>query len=155
MTAGENKHRCADFCRPRGLLEACLLLLMREAPAHGYELRARLARFGFEGQDPGAVYRALHRLSGEGLAHANWQESDRTGHGRQVYAITREGEDVLGQTRDAVADLVRTLCLFLAEHDGGKAAADAADLEGTYVSEDGATERTVGVRALMTAERAS
>ncbi len=60
MTAGGNKHRCADFCHPRGLLEACLLLLMREAPAHGYELRARLARFGFEGQDPGAVYRALH-----------------------------------------------------------------------------------------------
>ncbi len=155
MTAGRTKHRSAEFCHPRGLLEASLLLLMREAPAHGYELRARLARLGFENQDPGAVYRALHRLSGDGLAHASWQESHRTGHGRQVYAITREGQDVLGQTRDAVAGLVRTLCLFLAEHDGGRENRAAGDVRDTDVSEDGVTQRTVDVRALITAERAS
>ncbi|MCA1680840.1 MAG: helix-turn-helix transcriptional regulator, partial [Actinobacteria bacterium] len=44
---------------PKNFLRPCLLLLLREAPAHGYELLDRLRAFGFEGSDPGGLYRAL------------------------------------------------------------------------------------------------
>ncbi|WP_199431962.1 PadR family transcriptional regulator [Qaidamihabitans albus] len=110
------RHRGGDFCHPRGLLDACLLLLMREHPAHGYELRTRLARFGFASQAPGSVYRALHRLDEDGLAQASWQSSDCTGPGRRVYAITADGEEVLEETCAAVTDLVQTLDTFLTEY---------------------------------------
>lgn len=111
------RHRAGEFCHPRGLLDACLLLLMRDRPAHGYELRSRLARFGFGDQAPGTIYRALHRLSEEGLARAGWEPSDCTGPERKVYAITNEGERVLECTRGAVTELVTTLDTFLAEYD--------------------------------------
>ena len=51
---------------PRGpaeeLLRPCLLLLLHESPAHGYELRERLRPLGFNRDDPGRCTGAL-RLS--------------------------------------------------------------------------------------------
>ncbi|PRX50989.1 PadR family transcriptional regulator PadR [Prauserella shujinwangii] len=116
MTDGAVRHRGGDFCHPRGLLDACLLLLMRERPAHGYELRSRLARLGLTEQAPGSIYRALRRLHADGLARASWQHSACTGPDRRVYAITPEGEEALELTRAAAVDLVHTLDTFLAEY---------------------------------------
>lgn len=125
-----------EFCHPRGLLDACLLLLMRERPAHGYELRSRLERFGFGAQAPGSVYRALHRLHEVGLAQGSWQPSDCTGPGRRVYAITSEGERSLKLARASVSDLVHTLDTFLvrcdcveSDEDGSPVAGNVARLE--------------------------
>ena len=41
---------------PKNFLRACLLLLLREQPAHGYELLERLRPFGFARDDPGGLY---------------------------------------------------------------------------------------------------
>lgn len=115
MSDRSARHRSGDFFHPRGLLDACLLLLMRDQPAHGYELRSRLARFGFGGQAPGSIYRALHRLQQDGLARATRKPSDCTGPERLVYTITADGEEVLETTRAAATEMVRILDTFLAQ----------------------------------------
>ena len=60
---------------PKNFLRPCLLLLLREQAAHGYQLLDRLRAFGFEGSDPGGLYRALRKLEGEGLVQSAWQPS--------------------------------------------------------------------------------
>ena len=40
---------------PRGFIRACVLLLLREQPGHGYDLLERLRAFGFAGDDPGGL----------------------------------------------------------------------------------------------------
>src|SRR5918992_1317651 len=47
---------------PRNFLRPCVLLLLREEPAHGYDLLQRLRQFGFMRDDPGRLYRALSAL---------------------------------------------------------------------------------------------
>ena len=52
---------------PKDFLRPCLLLLLREGDAHGYQLADSLEAFGFDHSDPGALYRALRRLESDGL----------------------------------------------------------------------------------------
>ena len=54
---------------PRNFLRPCLLLLLREQPAHGYELLERLRTFGFA-RDPGGLYRALRGLEQDGFVRS-------------------------------------------------------------------------------------
>lgn len=127
MTGEANRpSTTGEFCHPRGLLDACLLLLMREHPAHGYELRSRLDRFGLGEQAPGSVYRSLRRLHEVGLAQASWQPSDCTGPERRVFAITADGEEALELTRAAVVNLAHTLDTFLAAYENSEPALRSA-----------------------------
>src|SRR5919198_4375201 len=80
--------------RPRDFLRSCLLLLLREQPAHGYDLLERLRPFGFDGNDPGGLYRALRALGRDGLVRSAWQPS-RTGPDRRIYELTRAGMEEL------------------------------------------------------------
>src|SRR5437764_479669 len=56
---------------PRSFLRPCVLLLLREQPAHGYELLERLQAFGFDGSHPAGQRGRLHPpgagLLGQGL----------------------------------------------------------------------------------------
>ena len=51
-----------DVAHPRALLAPCLLLLLAEAPGHGYELMERLKPLGFDWGGPGPIYRELRAL---------------------------------------------------------------------------------------------
>ena len=79
---------------PRNFLRPCILLLLREERAHGYDLLQRLRPLGFQRDDPGRLYRALRALEQEGLVRSTWEESD-TGPDRRIYAITRAGMEEL------------------------------------------------------------
>lgn len=79
--------------QPKNFLRACLLLLLREQPGHGYDLVERLKDFGFD-KDPGGVYRALRALERDGLLHSAWEASP-AGPARRGYELTWEGEQVL------------------------------------------------------------
>jgi len=79
---------------PRNFLRPCVLLLLREAPAHGYDLLERLQPFGFTRADPGNLYRALRALEQEGLVHSAWEASPQ-GPDRRIYEITRAGAEEL------------------------------------------------------------
>src|SRR5215212_4971976 len=79
---------------PRNFLRPCILLLLRESPAHGYDLLERAQAFGFTRADPGGVYRALRALEDEGLVKSFWEPSDQ-GPDRRIYEITRAGGERL------------------------------------------------------------
>lgn len=86
---------------PKNFLRPCLLLLLHESPAHGYDLRERLRPLGFSRDDPGRLYRALRGLESAGLVRSTWQASTG-GPNRRTYELTRAGEERL---RDAAAEL--------------------------------------------------
>ena len=77
-------------------LETCLLLLVDEAPGHGYSLLDRLAEFGFpaESLNVGTLYRTLRRLEDEGLVSSDWEEGGQ-GPRRRVYTMTEKGGESL------------------------------------------------------------
>lgn len=76
-------------------IQPCMLLLLYERPAHGYELMERLQRFGFSGYiDPGVVYRNLRKMEEEGWVKSEW-ESGESGPARRRYALTPEGEEAI------------------------------------------------------------
>ena len=94
----------ADLARvvlPKNFLRPCLLLLLHESPAHGYELRERLRPLGFSRDDPGRLYRALRTLEEADLVQSAWQSSSG-GPDRRTYELTRAGEERL---REAAAEL--------------------------------------------------
>lgn len=87
---------------PRNFLRPCLLLLLREQPAHGYELLERLRPLGFAGDDPGGVYRALRALERDGLVASGWEPS-QAGPARRIYTLTRAGMEELHRRAKAVS----------------------------------------------------
>ena len=101
---------------PKNFLRPCLLLLLREAPAHGYELLDRLRAFGFEGSDPGGLYRALRKLESEGLVASAWQRSG-AGPDRRIYELTRAGRKELHWRAKALAETQQTLASFLGRYE--------------------------------------
>jgi len=101
---------------PKNFLRPCLLLLLREAPAHGYELLDRLRAFGFEGSDPGGLYRALRKLEGEGLVASAWERSG-AGPDRRIYELTREGRKELHRRAKALVETRQTLASFLGRYE--------------------------------------
>lgn len=100
---------------PRNFLRPCVLLLLRESSAHGYDLLERLAALGFERQDPGGLYRALRALEDEGLVHSAWEASDQ-GPDRRIYEITRAGAEHLHEQAKALDATASLLGDFLSRY---------------------------------------
>ena len=100
---------------PKNFLRPCLLLLLREQPAHGYDLLERLRSFGFSGEDPGGLYRSLRALEKEGLVHSAWQSSS-AGPARRIYKITRPGMEHLHERAKALSEARDALGVFLSRY---------------------------------------
>lgn len=81
-------------CEPRNFLRPCLLLLLQERPAHGYDLVERLHASFIDDTDAGGVYRTLRAFEREGLVSSSWCLS-ASGPARRTYALTVEGKDAL------------------------------------------------------------
>ncbi|MBA2359525.1 MAG: helix-turn-helix transcriptional regulator [Actinobacteria bacterium] len=100
---------------PKRFLRACVLLLLREQPSHGYELLERLATFGYERSDPGGLYRTLRGLEQEGLVDSAWEPS-RTGPERRIYQVTRAGTEELHRQARELASVQAGLDVFLSRY---------------------------------------
>ena len=100
---------------PRHFLRPCVLLLLREAPAHGYELLERLRPLGFPASDPGGLYRALRSLEDEGLVHSAWERSE-AGPDRRIYELTRAGIEHLHERAKELEETRATLDVFLSRY---------------------------------------
>jgi PadR family transcriptional regulator, regulatory protein PadR len=100
---------------PKNFLRPCVLLLLREQPAHGYELLERLQPLGFERDDPGRLYRALRALEDEGLVHSVW-EASQTGPARRTYEITRAGMEHLHEAAHALLGGLELVDVFLSRY---------------------------------------
>lgn len=102
-------------CRTSGMLESVLLLLVHQAPAHGYTLLEGLGEFGLDALDPSMVYRTLRDMEEKGWVTSNWDEEQSLGPPRRVYRITDVGDEVLAAwirdldaTRKVIDHLVDT-----------------------------------------------
>lgn len=100
---------------PKNFLRPCLLLLLREERAHGYDLLERVQALGFDGSDPGGLYRALRALEKEKLVRSAWEPSDN-GPDRRTYEITRAGMEELHETARAIASGQEAVTRFLSRY---------------------------------------
>ena len=101
---------------PRNFLRPCILLLLRESPAHGYDLLERAKAFGFTGSDPGGLYRALRALEVEGLVRSAWEPSPE-GPDRRIYEITREGAEWLHESAQGLQRTAELLERFVSRYE--------------------------------------
>ena len=100
---------------PKNFLRPCLLLLLREQPAHGYALLERLRPMGFNRDDPGRLYRALRSLETDGLVRSVWEKST-SGPDRRMYELTREGMECLHESVTSLKATYEILGVFLSRY---------------------------------------
>ena len=94
---------------------ACILLLLQEHPAHGYDILERLAPFGFDSGDSGWLYRTLRAYEREAILESTWHVSS-SGPPRRVYSLTAEGTAVLDGWATALGGSKRGIDEFLDRH---------------------------------------
>jgi PadR family transcriptional regulator, regulatory protein PadR len=123
--AGPGDCRCTGG-QPRNFVLPCLLLLLREGPAHGYDLVEQLVPFGLS-SDPPVVYRNLRRMEAEGLVESAWDTSGK-GPARRVYQLTGRGESHLEAWTVAVQYQRDVLDTFLHRHAGVSSGSDSRHL---------------------------
>jgi PadR family transcriptional regulator, regulatory protein PadR len=78
----------------RGVLDLCLLAVMEEGPAYGYEMTKRLRARGLSIVGEGSIYPLLGRLERDGLVETHRAASDG-GPPRKYYRPSREGRQAL------------------------------------------------------------
>jgi len=100
----------------RAFLRTWLLLLVAEAPGHGYELADRLNQWGFELPGPRPVYRELRSLEEAGLARTIWA-APQSGPAPRVYALTDHGRAALDQASRDLAGMEQLLQDFRRRYD--------------------------------------
>lgn len=81
----------------KGVLELCVLALLANGDAYGYEITSRLAE-GI-GMAEGTVYPLMRRLQVEGLVAAYLQES-ASGPPRKYYRLTPAGQARFASQRE-------------------------------------------------------
>jgi PadR family transcriptional regulator, regulatory protein PadR len=78
----------------RGALDLCLLAVMEEGPAYGYEMTKRLRDRGLSIVGEGSIYPLLARLEREGLVET-YRAASNGGPPRKYYRPSREGRRAL------------------------------------------------------------
>ncbi len=90
------------FARVERFTEPAILLLLRERPAHGYDLLERLPELtGEQRVEMGNLYRLLRALEEEGLVASEWDETS-PGPAKRGYRITEQGLQLLDQWVEAL-----------------------------------------------------
>ena len=92
----------------RGVLDLCLLAVMAEGPAYGYEMTKRLRARGLSIVGEGSIYPLLGRLERDGLVETH-RAASNGGPPRKYYSTSAAGERALAagvaewsSARDAV-----------------------------------------------------
>jgi len=78
----------------RGVLQFCVLALLRERELYAFELVQTLARTDGMVTSEGTLYPLLSRLRREGVVETTWRES-ASGPPRRYYRLTADGETAL------------------------------------------------------------
>jgi len=108
------------FARVERFTEPALLLLLRERPAHGYDLLERLPQLtGEQRVEMGNLYRLLRALEEEGLVSSEWDD-DSPGPAKRRYAITPTGTQLLEQWVEALQRSQDRTSLFLERYERGE-----------------------------------
>jgi PadR family transcriptional regulator, regulatory protein PadR len=103
------------FARVERFTEPALLLLLRERPAHGYDLLERLPELtGEQRVEMGNLYRLLRGLEDEGLVTSEWDDGKRT------YSLTDQGAALLDQWAEALGRSQERTERFLNRYSQGR-----------------------------------
>ena len=96
MCESENCNCGSSSLKVEGFIVPCILFLLKEKPAHGYEIMEKLGSLAFLDSipDPSVVYRHLRNLEEEGKVESELVPGIG-GPARKVYSMTPDGEDYL------------------------------------------------------------
>lgn len=83
----------------KGILEGCILSVIRQQATYGYELSMKLQEFGLSGISEGSIYPILLRLQKEQMIEGEMRESE-TGPKRKYYTLTAAGQSALAEFKD-------------------------------------------------------
>ncbi|WP_371536707.1 PadR family transcriptional regulator [Streptomyces sp. NBC_00466] len=116
MERGKARQRTSEKVESqlrKGVLEYCVLALMRDGPKYGVELLCKLQDTKALTTSQGTVYSLLSRLRRDELVDTAWQES-ASGPPRRYYSLTEAGHAALEEFagiwpefRDAVDHLLQ------------------------------------------------
>ena len=91
----------------KGMLEYCILLLLRRAPAYASDIIRQLQEAELLVVE-GTLCPLLTRLKKDGLLCYEWQES-KQGPPRKYYALTADGEATLSELDKAWQEIAHTV----------------------------------------------
>lgn len=107
----------------RGVLDVCLLSVVEDQPAYGYEMTSRLRERGLDSVADGSIYPALARLERDGFMDSYKVPGD-SGPPRKYYRITEAGERLLSDNRRQWANFASGVASVLrlgeGTHDQGR-----------------------------------
>lgn len=98
----------------KGMLEYCILLLLKRAPAYASDIIRQLQEAELLVVE-GTLYPLLTRLKKDGLLSYEWQESTQ-GPPRKYYALTPDGEEFLTGLDQAWNELATTVNYLKTTH---------------------------------------
>jgi PadR family transcriptional regulator, regulatory protein PadR len=105
------------LARVERFAEPALLLLLRERPAHGYDLLERLPELTGEARvEMGNLYRLMRGLEEEGLVSSEWDASS-PGPAKRCYALTADGERLLDHWVEALRRSQERTARFLERYE--------------------------------------
>ena len=92
----------------RGVLELCILRLLRHRPSYGYEIVTTLDELGPLAAGENTVYPLLRRLKADGYLETFTRESP-AGPPRQYYRLTADGRRRLGAIEREWVEMVNAV----------------------------------------------
>jgi PadR family transcriptional regulator, regulatory protein PadR len=105
--------------------EPALLLLLREQPAHGYELLERLPELiPDERIDMGNLYRVLRALEEDDFVQSEWH-GDLPGPAKRTYELTAAGRRLLDRWVGALRESQELVDAFVERYEREKEVNDA------------------------------
>ncbi|GAA0603002.1 PadR family transcriptional regulator [Virgibacillus siamensis] len=78
----------------KGILDGCLLAIIKGEECYGYEMAERLGNYGFHDISEGTIYPLLMRMQREGLV-TSVRKKSTAGPKRKYYSLTEEGVQAL------------------------------------------------------------
>jgi PadR family transcriptional regulator PadR len=92
MVVGETRDPLTEL--RRGVLEYCVLAVMRQKEAYAFDIVRVLSDAGGLVTSEGTIYPLLSRLRRDGLVQTTWRESE-SGPPRRYYQLTNDGQRAL------------------------------------------------------------
>jgi PadR family transcriptional regulator PadR len=80
----------------KGILDGCLLAVIKDGEIYGYELAAKLESYGFQSFSEGTIYPLLLRMQKEGLVNTTLRKST-AGPKRKYYSLSEKGVSELNE----------------------------------------------------------
>ncbi|MCQ2237312.1 MAG: PadR family transcriptional regulator [Bacteroidales bacterium] len=91
----------------KGMLEYCIMLLLKEKPYYSSDIINRLKEADLLVVE-GTLYPLLSRLKNDGILAYEWQESDK-GHPRKYYVLSEDGKVMLANLEQAWSEIENTV----------------------------------------------